>query len=96
MKYFELRLKVHSYVQEDGAAPSNNDRLEVRNSITLHFNGGGPIIPHLFNNGIIKSSAQIHQERNQSRAQDEQLTAEENQIPSFSRRPYEGKLNRRW
>ena len=65
--------------------PPNTDRREVRNSITIQFNGAprGPIVAHLFNDGTIKSSEQMHQENNQRRAEDERLTAAESNFPAL-------------
>ncbi|OAL34540.1 hypothetical protein AYO20_06170 [Fonsecaea nubica] len=65
--------------------PPNTDRREVRNSITLQFNGtaGGPMVAHRFNDGTIRSSAQMHQDINQRRAQDERLTTEEKRFPQL-------------
>jgi hypothetical protein len=65
--------------------PPNTDRREVRHSITLKFNGapGGPLVAHLFNDGTIKSSEQMHQEINQMTAEDERLTAAENKFPAL-------------
>jgi len=65
--------------------PPNTDRREVRHSITLQFNGapGGPLVAHLFNDGTIKSSEQMHQEINGRRTEDERLTAAENEFPAL-------------
>lgn len=64
--------------------PPNTDRWEVRNSITLQFNGtgNGPIVAHLFNDGTIKTSAEMHQENNERRARGERLAAEEGKFPT--------------
>ncbi|KAK2809540.1 hypothetical protein FQN50_003808 [Emmonsiellopsis sp. PD_5] len=66
--------------------PPNTDRQEVRNSITIQFNGGpeGPIVAHLFNDGTIKTSMEMHAENNRRRAEDARLTAEESKFPELN------------
>jgi hypothetical protein len=66
--------------------PPNTDRQEVRNSITLQFNGSpeGPTVAHLFSDGSIKTSAEMHLENNQRRNEDARLTAEEKKFPSLN------------
>ncbi|KAL4793667.1 hypothetical protein BDV19DRAFT_390874 [Aspergillus venezuelensis] len=61
--------------------PPNTDRTEVRNSLTINFTGvpnvlDGEIIAHLFSDGIIKTSTQMHQETSQRRAEEARLAAE--------------------
>lgn len=65
--------------------PPHTDIHEVRNSITIQFNGvpGGSIVAHLFNDGTIKTSSEMHQELNQRREQDQRLAAEENKFPAL-------------
>jgi hypothetical protein len=41
------------------------------------------MVAHLFNDGTIRSSTQMHEEINQRRAQDERLTVEENKFPQL-------------
>ncbi|KLJ11664.1 hypothetical protein EMPG_09663 [Blastomyces silverae] len=62
--------------------PPNTDIQEVRNSITVQFNGapGGALVAHLFNDGTIKASAEMHAENNRRRAEAEQLLAEESKF----------------
>ncbi|PYI02577.1 hypothetical protein BO78DRAFT_376624 [Aspergillus sclerotiicarbonarius CBS 121057] len=63
--------------------PPNTDRREVRNSVTVQFNGapGGPVIAHLFNDGTIKTLEEMHQENNARQEQKARLAAEESRFP---------------
>ncbi|WEW58673.1 hypothetical protein PRK78_004141 [Emydomyces testavorans] len=65
--------------------PPNTDHQEVRNSITLQFNGapGGPIVAHLFNDGTIKTSREMHDENNRRAAEEARLITEENKFPAL-------------
>lgn len=69
--------------------PANTDCQEVRNSITVQFNGapGGAIVAHLFDDGRIKKSDEMHAENNQRRAEDERLLAEESRYPGLAQTP---------
>ncbi|EEQ30225.1 hypothetical protein McanMca71_000515 [Microsporum canis] len=65
--------------------PPHTDRQEVRNSITLQFNGApeGPIVAHLFNDGTIKTSREMHDENNRRAAEETRLITEENKFPAL-------------
>ena len=65
--------------------PPKSDLEEVRNSLTLQFNGAptGIVIAHIFNDGTIKTSTQMHKEINERSARDKRLTAEENKFPQL-------------
>ncbi|PYI34356.1 hypothetical protein BP00DRAFT_433765 [Aspergillus indologenus CBS 114.80] len=65
--------------------PPHTDLQEVRNSITLQFNGapGGPIVAHLFNDGTIKTSAEMHAENNRRREEETRLLAQESRFPEL-------------
>lgn len=65
--------------------PPNTDRREVRDSITLQFNGtaSGAVVAHLFSDGTIKTSFQMHAENNARRVEDARLTAAEAQFPTL-------------
>ncbi|OJD10515.1 hypothetical protein AJ78_08498 [Emergomyces pasteurianus Ep9510] len=66
--------------------PPHTDLQEVRNSITVQFNGApeGPIVAHLFNDGTIRTSVEMHQENNRRNAEDARLTAEESKFPALN------------
>ncbi|KAK2787078.1 hypothetical protein FQN51_003455, partial [Onygenales sp. PD_10] len=65
--------------------PPNTDRQEVRNSLTVQFNGapGGPIVAHIFHDGTIKTSHEMHDENNRRAAEEARLIAEENKFPAL-------------
>ncbi|KAL2848821.1 hypothetical protein BJY01DRAFT_246197 [Aspergillus pseudoustus] len=64
--------------------PPHTDRRELRNALTVQFNGvaGGAVVAHLFTDGTIKTSTQMHTE-NQRRAKEERLAAEESKFPEL-------------
>lgn len=72
--------------------PPNTDQQEVRDSITVQFNGipkatgdpKGGLVAHIFSDGSIKTSAQMHAENEQRKKEDLHLTTEEGKFPNLN------------
>ncbi|KXS94722.1 hypothetical protein AC579_9203 [Pseudocercospora musae] len=69
--------------------PSNTDRTEVRNSLTVELLGtpNGSYLAHLSNDGTIKTREQMHAENNQRIAVERRLATEEGQFPELGQTP---------